>query len=153
MKYLVTGFFGSKSQMELSSCKHLRFFGCHLNSRHANVLLWFLKLFCSPHSLAFVGLFKTTFWWSTTVHCPQIPSFKFGKTSSWRFLRFYKDKFFLYRKIILKKTLKWAVLDETRYSLHLHKFEVVLVLAKFFHLFFLSSFNMMSYLFFSCTFL
>ena len=61
---------------------------------------WFLELFCSPHSLALVGLFRTTFWWSTTVHCPQIPSSKYGKTSSWRFLRFYKNKFFLYRKII-----------------------------------------------------
>ena len=89
----------------------------------------------------------------TPLYCPQIPSSKCGKTSSWRFLKFYKDKFFLFRKIIEKKNLKWAVLDETKYSLHLHKFGVVLVLAKFVHLLFLSSFNMMSFLFFSCTFL
>ena len=80
-------FFGSESQIYLSSCKHLRFFGYHLNSRHANVLLWFLELFCSPHSLALVRLFRTAFWWSTTIHCPQIPSSKCGKTSSSNFIR------------------------------------------------------------------
>ena len=65
---------------------------------------------------------------------------------SFDWLVWFMDNFFLYRKI-MKENLKLAVLDEVRYSLHLHRFGVVLVLAEFVHLFFPSSFNLISYLF------
>ena len=65
---------------------------------------------------------------------------------SFDWLVWFMDNFFLYRKI-MKENLKLAVLDEVRYSLHLHRFGFVLVLAEFVHLFFPSSFNLISYLF------
>ena len=99
-------------------------------------------------NIVFAKVCLTTRMMKRTLLAPSLSTRNWFVAQFLDWLVWFTDKFFLYRKIIIKKNLKWAILDETRYSLHLHKFGVVLVLAKFVHLFFLSSSNMMSYFFF-----